>query len=59
MEDCFRVTKSFEPTCRQVCTEQEYNQLRRAFFEKAKNLSELKDATRAALKPEGDGSDSH
>lgn len=59
MEDCFRVTKSFEPTCRQVCTEQEYNQLRKAFFEKAKNLSELKDATRAALKPEGDGSDSH
>ncbi|MBR2698336.1 MAG: DUF3795 domain-containing protein [Clostridia bacterium] len=29
LNDCFRVTESFEPRCRQVCTEQEYDQLAR------------------------------
>ncbi len=38
MKDCFAVTKSFEPACRAVCTEDEYEQLKRAFFEKEKNL---------------------
>ena len=37
---CFAVTKSFEPICRQACTEDEYEQLKKAFFEKEKNLSD-------------------
>ena len=40
MEECFRITKSFEPTCRTVCTDKEYAQLKKAFFEKEKNISE-------------------
>ena len=36
---CFKVTKSFEPLCRQVCTDDEYKRLEKAFFEKEKNLS--------------------
>ena len=36
---CFKVTKSFEPMCRQVCTDDEYKRLEKAFFEKEKNLS--------------------
>ena len=38
LEDCFAVTKSFAPACRAACTEDEYEQLKRAFFEKEKNL---------------------
>ena len=38
MKECFEVTRSFEPMCRQVCTEEEYDQLKKAFFEKEKNL---------------------
>ena len=38
MGECFAVTKSFAPKCREVCTEQEYAMLRRAFFEKEENL---------------------
>ena len=38
MKECFEVTKSFEPMCRKVCTDEEYRQLKRAFFEKEKNL---------------------
>ncbi len=34
MKECFEVTKSFEPKCREVCTEQECQQLKKAFFEK-------------------------
>ena len=41
MHDCFSVTKSFEPKCRQVCTDQEYEVLKRAFFMKEQNLREL------------------
>ena len=41
MKECFETTKSFEPTCRQVCTEEEYEQLKKAFFEKEKNLGEM------------------
>ena len=36
---CFKVTKSFEPLCRQVCTDDEYKRLEKAFFVKEKNLS--------------------
>ena len=39
MKACFEVTGSFEPKCREVCTEEEYEQLKKAFFEKEKNLS--------------------
>lgn len=39
MKSCFEVTKSFEPKCRQVCTDEEYERLKKAFFEKEKNLS--------------------
>ena len=42
VRDCFAVTASFEPGCRQVCTDQEYSQLKKAFFEKEKNLEELR-----------------
>ena len=41
MKDCFSVTKSFEPKCRQVCTDQEYELLKKAFFMKEQNLREL------------------
>ncbi len=35
---CLAVTASFEPRCRAVCTEAEYEQLKKAFFEKERNL---------------------
>ncbi len=38
LSECFAVTRSFEPICRKVCTDREYEQLRIAFFEKEKNL---------------------
>ena len=39
MQQCFEVTKSFEPRCRQVCTDEEYHQLTKAFFEKERKES--------------------
>jgi len=39
LKDCFEVTASFAPACKKVCTEEEYEMLRRAFFEKEKNLN--------------------
>ena len=39
MKECFEVTRSFIPKCREVCTDEEYRQLNAAFFEKEKNLS--------------------
>lgn len=41
MQDCFSVTNSFKPKCRQVCTDQEYETLKKAFFEKEQNLKRL------------------
>ena len=41
IKECFEVTMSFEPKCREVCTEDEYELLKKAFFEKEKNLSEI------------------
>ena len=41
LKECFEVTKSFEPMCRKVCTNDEYAQLKKAFFEKEKNLNML------------------
>ena len=43
LQDCFSVTKSFEPRCRAVCTDQEYETLTKAFFRKEQNLEELRD----------------
>ena len=40
MNECFEITKSFEPRCRQVCTEEEYSRMKKAFFEKELNLKE-------------------
>ena len=42
IKECFEVTMSFEPKCREVCTEDEYEHLKKAFFEKEKNLSEIR-----------------
>ena len=42
LRECFAVTESFEPACRQACTEEEYVKLRKAFFEKEKNLGEAR-----------------
>lgn len=39
IRECFAVTKTFEPACREVCTPEEYDRLRKAFFEKEKNLA--------------------
>ena len=41
VRECFAVTQSFEPKCREVCTEAEYAQLKLAFFEKKQNLAML------------------
>ena len=38
MMECFAVTRLFEPGCRRACTEEGYEQLRKAFFEKEENL---------------------
>ena len=35
---CFEVTGSFEPKCRQVCSDAEFAALKKAFFEKEINL---------------------
>ncbi|WP_297957926.1 nitroreductase family protein [uncultured Ruminococcus sp.] len=43
MKECFAVTKSFEPKCREVCTDSEYEQMKTAFFEKEKNLLAQRD----------------
>ena len=40
MTECFEITKSFEPKCREACTEEEYSRLKKAFFEKELNLKE-------------------
>ena len=41
MRECFAVTQSFAPKCRQVCSDAEYARLERAFFEKERNLAAL------------------
>ena len=38
IRECFEVTKSFEPMCKKMCTDEEYEIMRKAFFEKEKNL---------------------
>ncbi|MDO4459147.1 MAG: DUF3795 domain-containing protein [Clostridia bacterium] len=41
--ECFEVTSSFIPKCREVCTDEEFEILHKAFFEKRKNLDEAKE----------------
>ena len=38
IKECLEVTKSFEPMCKKMCTDEEYEIMRKAFFEKEKNL---------------------
>lgn len=38
IRECFEGTKTFEPFCKEVCTEEEYEIMKRAFFEKRENL---------------------
>ncbi|MCI5648474.1 MAG: DUF3795 domain-containing protein [Fusicatenibacter sp.] len=38
IEECFEVTKLFEPSCKKVCTREEYRIMKKAFFEKRQNL---------------------
>ena len=45
MKKCFKITKSFEPKCKEVCTQEEYQQIKTAFFEKEKNLKSLQNKT--------------
>lgn len=40
IKSCFEVTQSFEPKCKEVCTKEEYETLKKAFFEKEKNLNQ-------------------
>lgn len=38
MRECFIVTLSFALKCRGICSDEEYEQMKKAFFEKEKNL---------------------
>ena len=38
IRECFKVTKSFIPACRAACTDEEFDVMKRAFFEKEENL---------------------
>lgn len=42
---CFETTNSFAPDCKRVCSNEEYEMLRKAFFCKEKNLNEVKSKT--------------
>ncbi len=39
IEECFQVTASFEPSCRAACQGEEFEMMKKAFFEKERNLS--------------------
>jgi RimJ/RimL family protein N-acetyltransferase len=43
MKECFEVTRSFEPSCRKMCSDEEYELLKTAFFEKEKNIEHKED----------------
>lgn len=43
IKSCFEVTESFAPKCREVCSDEEYEQMREAFFEKRQNLERNND----------------
>ena len=40
IKECFKITQSFVPQCRLVCTDEEFERLTKAFFEKEKNLND-------------------
>lgn len=40
INECFTVTGSFIPACKKACTPEEFETLRKAFFEKEKNLTQ-------------------
>ncbi len=42
MTECFEVTESFVPACRAACTDEEFELISKAFFEKEKNLAEAR-----------------
>ena len=44
IERCFEATEGFAPACRAACTDEEYELLHKAFFEKKKNLDTEKNA---------------
>lgn len=44
MRECFEITKSFEPAVRKACSGREYEQLKKAFFEKEENLAKAQSA---------------
>ena len=35
-KECFEVTKTYEPMCRKMCTDEEYRQLKKAIFRKGR-----------------------
>ena len=41
IKEAFAKTAQFEPNCKAYCTGEEYAVMRRAFFEKSKNLDEI------------------
>ncbi len=42
IKECFAVTQSFEPKCKEVCSKEECEIMKRAFFEKEQNLQNNK-----------------
>ena len=43
---CFEVTGAFDPSCRTACSDEEYSVLKKAFFEKQKNLEIINDISK-------------
>ena len=43
---CFEVTGAFDPSCRAAYSDEEYSVLKKAFFEKQKNLEIIKDISK-------------
>lgn len=43
IEDAFHKTMQFEPACRKLCSQEEYEIMKTAFFEKRKNLDYISD----------------
>lgn len=41
IKNCFTATDKFKPACQAVCSEEEYLKIKRAFFEKKKNLDRM------------------
>lgn len=50
IKECFRVTESFVPSCKKICTDTEFEIMKKAFFEKKKNLDRI--ASERSIKTE-------